>query len=87
MLLGKPWIKRDQDIRKEEEDILEQKQQELKDFITRRIAHLIEELENRSHLFNNNDINVEVSITLEDPQKIEIPSLDKEEVSPSNLRK
>jgi hypothetical protein len=42
MLLGKPWIERDQARRKEEE-VLEQKKQELKDFMTKRIAHLIEE--------------------------------------------
>jgi hypothetical protein len=41
ILLGKPWIKKDQARRKEEE-VLEQKKQELKD-MTRRIAHLIEE--------------------------------------------
>jgi hypothetical protein len=45
MLLGKPWIERDQTRRKEEE-FLEQKKQELKDFMTRRIADLIEEYEN-----------------------------------------
>jgi hypothetical protein len=87
MLLGKPWIKRDQAKRKEEEDVLEQKKQELKEFITRRIAHLIEEQKNRSKPFNNNDIYVEVERTLENPQKIEVPTPDKEEVSPSNLRK
>jgi hypothetical protein len=43
MLLGKPWIERDQARRKEEEEFLEQKKQELKDFMTRKIAHLIEE--------------------------------------------
>jgi hypothetical protein len=43
MLLGKPWIERDQARRKEEEEVLEQKKQELKDFMTRRITHLIEE--------------------------------------------
>jgi hypothetical protein len=42
MLLGKPWIEGDRARRKEEE-VLEQKKQELKDFMTRRIAHLIEE--------------------------------------------
>jgi hypothetical protein len=42
MLLGKPWIEEDQARRKEEED-LEQKNQELKDFMTRKIAHLIKE--------------------------------------------
>jgi hypothetical protein len=42
MVLGKPWIEEDQARRKEEE-VLEQKKQELKDFMTRRIAHLVEE--------------------------------------------
>jgi len=48
MLIGKPWIDREQDRQKEEEIILEQKKQELKDFMTRRIAYLIEEQKNRS---------------------------------------
>jgi hypothetical protein len=43
MLLGKPWIDRDRARQKEEEEFLDQKKQELKDFMTRRIAHLIEE--------------------------------------------
>jgi hypothetical protein len=34
MLLGKSWIDRDQDGMKEEEEFLEQKRQELKDFMT-----------------------------------------------------
>jgi hypothetical protein len=38
MLLGKPWIERDQGRKKEEEEVLEQQRQELKDFMTRRIA-------------------------------------------------
>jgi hypothetical protein len=42
MLLGKPWIERDRSKRKEEE-ILEQKKKELKDFMTRRITLFIEE--------------------------------------------
>jgi hypothetical protein len=48
MLIGKPWIDRDQAGRKEEEEVLEQKKQELKDLMTRRIAHLIEEHESKS---------------------------------------
>ena len=48
MLLGKPWIKRDQSRKKEEEKYLEQQRQELIDFMTRRIAQLIEEKENGS---------------------------------------
>jgi hypothetical protein len=87
MLLGRPWIERDQARRKEEEEVLEQKKQELKDFITKRITHLIEEQENRSQLFNNNDIDIKVARTLEDPQKTEIPIPDKKEVLPLNPRK
>jgi hypothetical protein len=65
-LLGKPWIERDQARRKEEE-VLEQKKQELKDFMTRRITHLIEEQENQAKLFKTRDLDVEVGRTLEDP--------------------
>jgi hypothetical protein len=43
MLIGKPWIDRDQARQKEEEEVLEQKNQELKYFMTRRITHLINE--------------------------------------------
>jgi hypothetical protein len=67
MLLGKPWIEKDQTRRKEEE-VLEQKKQELKDFMTRRITHLIEEQENRLKLFN---LDAEVERTQEDSQKTE----------------
>jgi hypothetical protein len=69
MLLGKPWIEGDQARRKEEE-ILEQKKQELKDFMTRRITHLIEEKDNREKIFKTRDLDVKVGSTLEDPQKI-----------------
>jgi hypothetical protein len=55
--------------------------------MTRRITHLIEEQKNRSKLFNTNDLDIEVARTLDDPQKVEVPIPDKEEVSPSNLRK
>ena len=67
MLLGRPWIERYQAKRKEEEEVFEQNKKEFKDFITKRIAHLIEEHENRSQLFNNNDVDIKVAITLEDP--------------------
>jgi hypothetical protein len=86
MLLGKPWIERDQARRQEEEEVLEQKKKELKEFMTRRITHLIEEQKNISKLFNTRDLDVEVARTLEDPQNIEVPIPDKEEGSPSNLR-
>jgi hypothetical protein len=43
MLLGKPWIDRDQARNKEEEKVLEQQRQYLIDFMTIRITQLIEE--------------------------------------------
>jgi hypothetical protein len=64
MLLGKPWIEGDQARRKEEE-VLEQKKKELKDFMTRRITHLIEEKENRVKLFKMRDLDFKVGRTLE----------------------
>jgi hypothetical protein len=57
MLLGKPLIGKDQ-ARREEEEVLEQKKQELKDFMTKRITHLIEEKEDRSNLFRTVDVKV-----------------------------
>jgi hypothetical protein len=86
MLLGKPWIEGDQARRKEEE-ILEQKKQELKDFMTRRITHLIEEQQNQAKLFKTRDLDVEVGRTLEDPQKTEVPIPDTDEVLPLISRK
>jgi hypothetical protein len=38
MLIAKPWIERDQAKKKEEEKVLQQQRQELKDFMTRRIT-------------------------------------------------
>jgi hypothetical protein len=78
MLLAKPWIKRDQAKRQEEEEFLEQKKKELKEFMTRRIGHLIEEQKNISNPFNTRDLDVEVARTLEEPLKIELPILDEE---------
>jgi hypothetical protein len=86
MLLGKTWIEKDQARRKEEE-VLEQKKQELKDFMTRRIAHLIEEQENRSKLFRTRNLDVEVERTQEDSQKSGAPTPDREEVFPLNPMK
>jgi hypothetical protein len=65
MLLGKPWIEKDQTRRKEEE-VLEQKRQELKDFMARRIVQLIEEWENKSKLLRTRYLDVEVARTQED---------------------
>jgi hypothetical protein len=52
MLLGKPWMEKDQAKKKEEEKVLQKRRQEIKTFMTRRIAHLIEEQENKSKLIN-----------------------------------
>jgi hypothetical protein len=79
ILLGKTWIEKDQARRKEEE-VLEQKKQELKDFMTRRIAHLIEEQENRSKLFRTINLDVKVERTQEDSPKSGAPTPDIEEV-------
>jgi hypothetical protein len=66
MLIGKPWIDREQVRRREEEKFLEQMKQELKDFMTRRIAHLIEEQKRRLHIFNISTSDVTDKRRLED---------------------
>jgi hypothetical protein len=43
LLLGRTWIEKDQIRRKEEDEALEHKNQELRDFMARRITHLLEE--------------------------------------------
>jgi hypothetical protein len=55
--------------------------------MTRRIAQLIEEQENRSKLFHTRDPDVEATRTLEDPQKTEVPIPDKEEILPLSPRR
>ena len=55
--------------------------------MTRRIVHLIEEQKSRSQIFNISNFDVEAKITLEDPQKIELPIFDIEEVLSRNPRK
>jgi hypothetical protein len=78
MLLGKSWIDRDQARKKEEKEVLEQKRQELKDFMTRRIAQLIEEQENKSKLPDTRSPDVKATGTLEDIQKVEfLPQIKK----------
>ena len=46
MLLGKTWIEKDQIRRKQEEEALEKKKKTLRDFMAKRITHLLEEQEN-----------------------------------------
>ena len=43
LFLGKTWVEKDQIIRKEKEEAMENKNQELMDFIARKIDQLIEE--------------------------------------------
>ena len=86
-LLGKIWIEKDQIQRKEEKEALEQKKQELMEFMTRKIAYLMEEQENRSKLLNTRDLDVEAISALEEPQKTEIPNPYDEGVLPLDLKK
>jgi hypothetical protein len=67
--------------------VLEEKKQELKDFMIRRITHLIEEHKSRSQIFNISTSNVEAKRTPEDPQKIKLPIFDTEEVLSRNPKK
>ena len=55
--------------------------------MTRRITYLIEEQENILKLFDTRYPDVEVARTLEYPQKTEVLTPNKEEVSPLNPRK
>jgi hypothetical protein len=68
-------------------EALEQKKQELMEFMTRRIAYLMEEQENRSKLLNTRDLDVEAIRELEEPQKTEIPNAYDEGVLPLDLKK
>jgi hypothetical protein len=86
MLLGKLWIEKNQARRKEEE-VLEQNKRELKYFMTRRIAHLIEEQENQAKLFQTRDLDVGAGRTLEDLKNTEVPILGTDEVLPLISRK
>jgi hypothetical protein len=60
LLLGRTWIERDQIRRKKEEDVIEQKNKELRDFMARGIACLIEENEDNSKQLRAKDLAVEV---------------------------
>jgi hypothetical protein len=55
--------------------------------MTRRIAHLIEEKENKSKLLRTRNLDVEVERTQEDSQKSRAPTPDREEVFPLNPTK
>jgi hypothetical protein len=91
MLLGKPWIDKDQTQRKEEED-LEKKKQELRDFMTKRIAHLLKEQEDQSKLLRARHRDVELERTKEDLRYLSVkesrePTPHREKVFPLNPSK
>ena len=93
-MLGRTWIEKDQIRRKEEEEALEQKKQELRDFMARRIARLIEEREDKSKQLRARDLTVEVERTQEGLKNLSMqesrePTLEtvREEVLSSNLVK
>jgi hypothetical protein len=65
LLLGNTWIEKDH-IRRKEEEAIEKKKQELRDFITRRIARLIEEQEDQSKQPRARELYIEVEKTHED---------------------
>jgi hypothetical protein len=48
---------------------------------------LIEEKKSRSQIFNTSNLDVKAKRTLDDPQDIELPISDTEEVLPRNPRK
>jgi hypothetical protein len=91
MLLGKPWIEKDQSRRKEEE-VLEKKKQYLRDFMTKRITHLLKEQEDQSKLLRARHRNIEIERTQEDLRYLSVqenrePTPDREEVLPLNPSK
>jgi hypothetical protein len=57
------------------------------EFMTRRIAYLMEEQENISKILDTRDFDVKDIRALEEPQKIEIPNPYVEGVLPSDLKK
>jgi hypothetical protein len=59
-LLGGIWIEKDQIQRTEEKDALEQKKQELMEFMSRRISYLMKEQEDRPNPLNTRDLGIEV---------------------------
>ena len=67
--------------------MLEKKKQELKDFMTRRITHLIVEQENRLKLLGTRNLDHEVERTQEYSQMSRAPTPDKEAILLSNPMK
>jgi hypothetical protein len=94
LLLGKTCIERDKIQRKEEEVAIEQKKQELRDFMARKTARLIQEQEDKLKQLRDRDLAVEVERKQEilknlSMQESRAPTLEtiREEVLSSNLVK
>jgi hypothetical protein len=60
LFLGRTWIEKDQARTKKEEEAIEQKKQELRNFMARRITRLIEEQEDKSKILRARDMVFEV---------------------------
>jgi hypothetical protein len=93
-LLGKTWIERDQIRRKEEEVAIEKKNKELRDFMARKMARLIQEQEDNSKQLRARDLVVEVERMQEGLKNLSMqenreptPETVREEVLPSNPMK
>jgi hypothetical protein len=89
ILLGKNWIEKDHIRRKQEEEDLEQKKKELRNFMARRIVHILEEQEDKLKLLRTRDRVVEFERTREYLKHLSIqeniaPTPKREEVLPLN---
>ena len=73
LLLGKTQIEKDQIKRKEEEEAIEQKKEELRDFIARKIERLIQE--DKSKQQRARELVVEVERTQEDLKNLSMKEI------------
>jgi len=65
LLLGNNWIEKDQIWGEAEEEATEQKNQEIRDFIAKKIERLVQEQENKSKQLRARDLAVEFARTQE----------------------
>jgi hypothetical protein len=91
LFLGKTLIERDHIKRKEKEEATEQKKQELRDFMARKITRLIEEKEDKSKKLRTIKLVVEIERTQESLKNLSMkerreptPEIVREEVLHSN---
>jgi hypothetical protein len=93
-LLGRTWIEKYQICKKQEEEALEQKKKELRDFLAKKITHLLEEQEDKSKQLRARDLAVKVERTQEGLKNLSMqesrestPETVREEVLALNLVK